>query len=70
MVQNFHFSISSKPALEFTQSRIQWALGLLTWRVKRQEREAHHPRLSNGRGEETVDLYIHSTISLHGVVLS
>jgi hypothetical protein len=35
--KNFHFSISSRPALGFTQPPIKWVVG-----VKRQGREAHH----------------------------
>jgi hypothetical protein len=36
-VKNFHFSVSSSPALESTRPPIQWVPG-----VKRQEREADH----------------------------
>jgi hypothetical protein len=41
-VKNFLFSMSSRPALGFTQSTIQWVLGALSPGVKRPVREANH----------------------------
>jgi hypothetical protein len=40
-IKNFHFSISSRPALGPTQNPIQWVPGTLSSGVKRQGREAH-----------------------------
>jgi hypothetical protein len=34
-VKNFHFSISSRPALGHTQSPVEWVLGALSPEVKR-----------------------------------
>jgi hypothetical protein len=46
-VKNFHFSMSSRPALGSTQLPIQWAPGTLSSGVKRQGRETDHsPRTS------------------------
>jgi hypothetical protein len=69
-VKNFHFSISSRPALGFTQPLIQRvsggafhgskAAGVWSW-----------PLTCNCyRGQENVDLYTHSPIRLHGVELN
>jgi hypothetical protein len=41
-VKNFHFSISSRPALRSTQPPIKWVPGALSPGVKRQGREADH----------------------------
>jgi hypothetical protein len=68
-VKNFLFSKSSRPALGSTQSPMQWVPGALSPRVKRPGREADHS--PQARGEvKNVDLYIHSPIRLHGVVLN
>jgi hypothetical protein len=40
--KNFHFSISSRPALGSTQPSIQWVPGALSSGIKRQGREADH----------------------------
>jgi hypothetical protein len=41
-VKNFHFSMSSGPALGFTQPPIQWVRGALSPGVKWPGREADH----------------------------
>jgi hypothetical protein len=41
-VKNFHFSMSFRPALGFTQPPIQWVPGALSAGVKRPGREADH----------------------------
>jgi hypothetical protein len=41
-VRNFHFSMSSRPALGSTQPLIQWVPGALSSGVKRPGREADH----------------------------
>jgi hypothetical protein len=41
-VKNFLFYTSSRPALGSTQPPVQWVLGALSSRVKRQGREADH----------------------------
>jgi hypothetical protein len=40
--KNFHFSMSSRPALRTTQPPIQWVPGTLSPGVKRQGRKADH----------------------------
>jgi hypothetical protein len=62
-IKNFLFSKSSRPALGSTQPT-QWVPRALSLGVKRPGREANHSALEN------VDLYIHSPIRLHGVVLN
>jgi hypothetical protein len=42
MVKNFHFSMSSRPALGFTQPPIQWVPGGLSPGVKLPGREADY----------------------------
>jgi hypothetical protein len=71
-VKNFLFSTSSRPALGSTKPTIQWVPGALFPGVKRPAREAHHSPPASGRGQENmlVDLYIHSPIRFHGVVLN
>jgi hypothetical protein len=54
--------------MEPTQPPIQWVPEALSPEVKRPGREADH--LQRVRGQENVDLYIHSPIRLHGVVLN
>jgi hypothetical protein len=44
--------------------------GVLSLRVKRPGREADHSPPSSADVKEYVELYIHSPIRLHGVVLS
>jgi hypothetical protein len=63
------FFTASKRALGPTQSPIQWAQGLLSKGVKRPEREADHTPTQVPRSR-MVELYLHSPIRCHGVVLS
>jgi hypothetical protein len=63
------FSKSSRSTLGSTQHPIQWVPGALSPGVKRQGREADQTS-SKCQGQENVDLYIHSPIRLHGVVLN
>jgi hypothetical protein len=44
--------------------------GALSLGVKRPEREAEHSPLSSTEVKECIELYLHSPIRLHGVVLS
>jgi hypothetical protein len=44
--------------------------GLFPWGVKRPGREADHSSPSSAEVKECVELYLHSPIRLHGVVLS
>jgi hypothetical protein len=53
-----------------TQPPIQWVPGALSVAVKRPGREADHPRPSISEVKELMELYIHSPIRIHGVVLS
>jgi hypothetical protein len=61
-VNNFHFSISSKPALGSTQPPTQWVPVALSPEVKRLGREADHSPLT-GDVKKNVALYIHSPMS-------
>jgi hypothetical protein len=68
-VKNFHFSIPSRPALGSTQPPIKWLSGALSRGLSgRGVKLTTHlqlvPRARN------VDLYIHSHIRLHGVMLN
>jgi hypothetical protein len=56
----------SRTALEPTQIPIQWAIFL---RAKRTGREADHSPPSSAEVKECVELYHHSPVRLHGVVL-
>jgi hypothetical protein len=49
---------------------IQWVPGALSLGVKRPGLEAHHSSPSSAEVKECVELYLHSPIRLHGVVLS
>jgi hypothetical protein len=62
----FHFPTTSRLTLGPTQPPTQWAPGPLSPRVKRLGREADHspPR------SRMVELYLHSPIYLHGIVLN
>jgi hypothetical protein len=51
------------------QPPIQWVPGALSLEVKRPGREADHSPPSSAEVKECVDLYLHSPIRLHGVVL-
>jgi hypothetical protein len=53
-----------------TQPPLQWVAGALSLGVKRPEREADHSPPSSAEVKECVELYLHSPIRLHGVVLS
>jgi hypothetical protein len=52
------------------QPPIQWVPGTLSLGVKRPGREADHSPTSSAEVKEWVELYLHSPIRLHGVVLS
>jgi hypothetical protein len=67
---NFHFSMSSRPALGPTQPPIQWVPGALSPGVKRPGREADHSPPASAEVKKNVGLHIHSPICLHGVVLN
>jgi hypothetical protein len=56
-VKIFHFSISSRPALGFTQPPIKWVPG-----VKRQGREADHLPPTNA---EVKKMWIYTSIPLY-----
>jgi hypothetical protein len=66
----FLFTTASRAALGSTQPPIQWVPGVLTLGVKRQGSEADHSPPSSAEVKECVELYLHSPILLHGVVLS
>jgi hypothetical protein len=52
------------------QPPIQLVSGALPLGVKRPRREADHSPTSSAEVKERVELYLHSPIRLHGVVLS
>jgi len=64
-----HFVIS-RTALGPTQPPIQWVTGALSLGVKRPGHEADHSPPSSTEVKEWVELYLHSPIRLHRVVLS
>jgi len=66
----FIFTTVSRTALESTQPPIQWVPGVLSLGVKRPEREAYYSPPSSAEVKESVQLYLHTPICLHGVVLS
>jgi hypothetical protein len=66
----FLFTIASRPALGPTQPPIQWVPGALSLGVKRPGHEADLSPPSSAEVKECVELYLHSPIRLHGVVLS
>jgi hypothetical protein len=66
----FIFAKASRPSLGPTQPPIQWVPGALSLEIKRPGPEADHSPPSNVEVKECVELYLHSTIRLHGVVLS
>jgi hypothetical protein len=49
---------------------IKWVPGVLSLGVKRPGREADHSPPSSTEAKERVELYLHSAIRLHGMVLS
>jgi hypothetical protein len=64
-------STSSRSSLGSTQLPTQWALGTLSAGVKRPEREVDQsPPSRQCRGQENVDLHIHTPIRLHGVMIN
>jgi hypothetical protein len=61
-------STKSRPALEPTQSAIQWVPGAISLEVKRLGRGADHlHQVPKSRRDE---LYLHSAMCLHGMVLN
>jgi hypothetical protein len=60
----------SRPALGPTQPRIQWVPGAPSLGVKLPGREADHSPPSSDEVKECVELYLHSPIRFHAVVLS
>jgi hypothetical protein len=66
----FLFTTMSRMALGPTQSPIQWVLGALSMEVKWQVHEADHSPPSSVDIKECMELYLHSPIRLHGMVLS
>jgi hypothetical protein len=66
----FLFDTVSRPALGPTQPPIQWVPRALSLGVKRPGREADHSPPSSADVQECAELYLHSPIRLHGVVLS
>jgi hypothetical protein len=66
----FLFTAESRTALGPTQPPIEWVPGALSLGVERRGREADHSPPSNAEVKECVELYLHSPIRLHGLVLS
>jgi hypothetical protein len=69
-VRNFHFAISSRPALGSTQPPIKWVPGALSLGVKRQGREADH---SPPTSAEVNKMWIYTStppLRLQGVMLN
>jgi hypothetical protein len=64
------FTTVSRTALGPTQPPIQWVPGALSLGVKRPGRETDHSPPSSAEVKECQELYLHSPIRLHGVVLS
>jgi hypothetical protein len=62
--------IVSRPALGLTQPPVQWVTGALSLRGKAARREADHSPPSSVEVKEWVELYLHSPVRLHGVVLN
>jgi hypothetical protein len=62
--------LGSTPAVGSTQPTIQWVLGTLSPGVKRPGCEANRSPPASADVKKNVDLYIHSPIRLHGVVLN
>jgi hypothetical protein len=67
---NFLFDTASRTVLGLIQHPIQWVAGALSLGIKRPGREADHSPSSNAEVKECVELYFHSPIRFHGVVLS
>jgi hypothetical protein len=66
----FLFTTVSRTALGPTQLPIQWVSRALSLEVKRPGREADNSPPSRAEVKEWVELYLHSPIRLHDVVLS
>jgi hypothetical protein len=66
-VKNFHFSISSRPALGSTQPPIQWVPGALSPGARRQGREADQ---SPPTSAEVKKPWIYTSTFPHDIVLS
>jgi hypothetical protein len=64
------FSTASRPAPKPTQSPIQMVPESLSWGVMRPEREAEHSPQPRAEVKECVELYLHTPIRPHGVVLN
>jgi hypothetical protein len=60
---------ASRPALGPTQLRMQRITVAFSLEIKRQGSEADHSPPSSAEVEECVEIYLHSPIRLHGVVL-
>jgi hypothetical protein len=65
----FLFTIASRTALVSTQPPIQWEPGAFSLEAKRPGREAIHSPPSSAEVKECVELYLHSPIRPHEVVL-
>jgi hypothetical protein len=66
----FLFDTASRPGLGPTQPPIRWLPEALSLGVKWPGREADHSPPSSAEVKECVDVYLHFTIRLHGVVFS
>jgi len=66
----FLFNTTSRTAHGPTQPPIQWIPGALSLGVKWPGHEADHSPPSSAEIKECMELYLHSSIHLHGVVLS
>jgi hypothetical protein len=66
----FLFTTASRMALGPIQPPFQWVPGAFSLGVKRPGREADHSPPSNAEVKECVELYLHSPIRLHWMVLS
>jgi hypothetical protein len=66
----FLFITTPRMALGYTQLPIQWVPGAFSLRVKHPGHEADHSPLSSAEVKEWVELYLHSPIRLHGMVLN
>jgi hypothetical protein len=66
----FLFTTASRTALGTSQPPIQWVPENLYLGVKRPGLEADHSPPSGAEFKECVDLYLRSSIRLHGMVLS
>jgi hypothetical protein len=71
LVGNTEEEFFSSPCPEWpTQPPIQLVPGSLSLELKRSGREADHSPPSSVKVKERVELYLHSPITLYGVVLS